>query len=91
MDHPMIEDPAYWYSDAYLDYTDQELAIEYAEFIETDRAMSEIIHESQRRGLTLNDLEQIYLETINASQILLNCTCDTDDPCDPSLSCGTTA
>ena len=90
MDHPMIEDPAYWYADAYLDYTDEELAIEYAEFIETDRAMSEIIHESQRRGLSLNQLEQIYIEINEASQIPVDCTCDTD-PCCPIHCCGTTA
>lgn len=87
---PNLHDPAYWYSDEYLDYTDGELAIEYCEHIETDEAMCELIHESTRRGLSLNDLEQIFLEINEASQITVDCTCDTESFC-PIHCCGTTA
>lgn len=81
-----IEDPAYWYSDAYLDFTDDELAIEYAEFIETKQAMNEIIHECNRRGLTLNDLEQIYLLIDEATKCPYECRTNCDGTCTP-LNC----
>ena len=73
------EDPAYW-DNPFEQLEDHELAIAYNELLFSDLSMAELIAEMQYRGLTLNDLEQIYLdhnEEISSRHV--GCTCHIDE------------